>query len=120
MGYPTEYKPEGYGHPWQRVQDDHAALRVFISHVTSEFETRPAWVVTETGNGPRFTAFSDETYDYLMVFTGDALAPERRRRGIAIEPMTCAPNAFRSGDGLVVLDPGASMTSAWGITTTGF
>jgi aldose 1-epimerase len=34
---------------------------------------------------------------------------------VALEPMTCAPNAFRSGDGLIVLAPGQSITSVWGI-----
>ena len=29
----------------------------------------------------------------------------RRRRSLAIEPMTCAPNAFVTGDGLRVLEP---------------
>jgi aldose 1-epimerase len=50
-----------------------------------------------------------------MVFTGDALPEGERRRSIAVEPMTCAPNAFVSGDGLVVLDPGETHTAAWGI-----
>ncbi|HEY4845479.1 MAG TPA: aldose epimerase, partial [Candidatus Dormibacteraeota bacterium] len=36
-------------------------------------------------------------------------------RSLAIEPMTCAPNAFRSGDGLVVLQPGQSTSATWGI-----
>jgi len=35
--------------------------------------------------------------------------------GLAVEPMTRAPNAFRSGDGLVRLEPGASVTTSWGI-----
>jgi aldose 1-epimerase len=48
-----------------------------------------------------------------MVFTGDHPAVERR--GLAVEPMTCAPNAFRSGDGLRRLEPGASFTASWGI-----
>ena len=43
----------------------------------------------------------------------DALTPGQP--GIAIEPMTCAPNAFRSGDGLVVLQPGESWSGSWGI-----
>jgi aldose 1-epimerase len=48
-----------------------------------------------------------------MLFTGDMLAqPERRRRSLAVEPMTCAPNAFRSGDGLQTLAPGQSLTCA--------
>jgi aldose 1-epimerase len=33
--------------------------------------------------------------------------------------MTCPPNAFRSGEGLVRLEPGESHTSAWGITPAG-
>jgi aldose 1-epimerase len=30
--------------------------------------------------------------------------------------MTCAPNAFRSGDGLVRLEAGETHAGAWGIT----
>jgi aldose 1-epimerase len=55
-------------------------------------------------------------FPYLMVFSGDTLAPGRRRQGLAVEPMTCPPNAFRSGDGLVVLEAGQSWSGSWGIT----
>ena len=57
----------------------------------------------------------DESYRWLMVFTGDTLDPARRRRGVAVEPMTGAPNAFVTGDGLRVLEPQESSTSVWGI-----
>ena len=57
----------------------------------------------------------DESYLWLMVFTGDTLDPGRRRRGLAVEPMTCAPNAFVSGAGLRVLEPEESWTTTWGI-----
>ena len=58
----------------------------------------------------------DESYRYLMLFTGDTLPEEpRRRQGLGVEPMTCAPNAFASGDGLRVLEPGESFSAAWGI-----
>ena len=60
----------------------------------------------------------DATHSYLMVFTGDTLASERRRRGVAIEPMTCAPNAFQSGDGLRVLQPGETWSGEWGIAVS--
>jgi len=60
------------------------------------------------------TLWLDESYRYVMVFTGDH--PDVNRRGLAVEPMTCAPNAFRSGDGLIRLEPGASVSSAWGIS----
>jgi aldose 1-epimerase len=58
----------------------------------------------------------DESYPYLMVFTGDPL-PDVRRRSLAIEPMTCPPNAFRSGVGLIRLEPGATVASTWGIAS---
>lgn len=67
----------------------------------------------------RVTLWLDEHHPYLMLFTGDSLpAPERRRRGLGVEPMTCAPNALQSGDGLRTLEPGESFTSAWGIAPT--
>jgi aldose 1-epimerase len=40
----------------------------------------------------------------------------RRRRGLAVEPMTAAPDMLRSGDGLVVLDPGQEWSGTWGIS----
>lgn len=58
-------------------------------------------------------------YEYLMLFTGDALPdPHRRRTGLAVEPMTCAPNAFQSGDGLQVIEAGSSVSATWGLTIT--
>jgi aldose 1-epimerase len=66
-------------------------------------------------DGDTLTLWVDGAYRYLMVFTGDPL-PDVARRSLAVEPMTCAPNAFRSGEGLVTLAPGESTTSAWGIT----
>jgi aldose 1-epimerase len=56
----------------------------------------------------------DQSYAYLMLFSGDPL-PNVRRRSLAVEPMTCPPNAFRTGDGLIRLEPGASFTGTWGI-----
>lgn len=61
------------------------------------------------------TLWADESYPYLMIFTGDALPTAERRRSVAVEPMTCAPNAFASGDGLIVLEPGETHAAAWGI-----
>jgi aldose 1-epimerase len=64
----------------------------------------------------RATLWLDSSYGYVMVFTGDTLAPSARRRGLAVEPMTCAPNAFASGAGLVELAPGDSHRASWGIS----
>jgi aldose 1-epimerase len=66
--------------------------------------------------GRSVTLWMDEQHPFLMLFTGDTLAePQRRRRSLAVEPMTCAPNAFRSGMGLRTLQPGESFTGCFGI-----
>lgn len=62
------------------------------------------------------TLWVDERFGHVMVYTGDSLDPEARRTCLAVEPMTCPPDAFRSGTDLVVLQPGARWTGSWGIT----
>ncbi|MCW2924163.1 MAG: aldose epimerase [Thermoleophilia bacterium] len=57
----------------------------------------------------------DESYSWLQLFTGDTLAPERRRRGLAAEPMTAPANAFRSGTDVTRLEPGQAHTACWGL-----
>jgi aldose 1-epimerase len=58
----------------------------------------------------------DERFGYLMVFSGDTLEPAQRRTALAVEPMSCPPDAFRSGTDLVTLHPGGRWTGSWGIT----
>jgi aldose 1-epimerase len=65
-------------------------------------------------HGTQVCLWVDESSPYLMLFSGDPL-PDVHRRSLAVEPMTCPPNAFRSGDALIVLEPGSSFTSTWGI-----
>jgi len=56
-------------------------------------------------------------YQWLQVFTGDSLPlASRRVSGIAVEPMTCPPDAFNSGHDLLVLEPGQEFAAPWGIT----
>jgi aldose 1-epimerase len=72
--------------------------------------------VDAAGGGRGLTLWADEAFDYLMIYTGHSLEPEsRRRQGLAVEPMTCPPNAFRSGSGIARLDPGRGWSGSWGI-----
>lgn len=52
---------------------------------------------------------------WLHVFTGDTIAG-RERESLAIEPVTCPPDAFNSGVDLVVLEPGAAHRVSFTIT----
>jgi aldose 1-epimerase len=67
-----------------------------FTHLPATWEVRltdPA-----TGNSARLT--SDTRW--MQLYTANALG----RVGLAVEPMTCPPDAFVSGDDLVVLKPG--------------
>jgi len=66
--------------------------------------------------GTEVSLWVDESYPYLMLFSGDSL-PDVGRRSLAVEPMTCPPNAFRIGESLMRLKPGSSFTGTWGIPT---
>jgi aldose 1-epimerase len=67
-----------------------------------------------TSPGSAVTLWVDESYPYLMVFSGDPLA-DVNRRSLAVEPMSCPPNAFNTGDRSVCLEPGQSCVTRWGI-----
>jgi galactose mutarotase-like enzyme len=61
----------------------------------------------------------DRGFDFVQIYTGDASSdPARRRASLAVEPMSCAPNAFNSGHGLRVLAPGESFEGRWGISAS--
>jgi aldose 1-epimerase len=65
--------------------------------------------------GSRVGLWAGPGYRWLQVFTGDTLEPPRRRRALAVEPMTCPPNAFVTAEDLLVLEPGDSVTHTWGV-----
>jgi aldose 1-epimerase len=73
-----------------------------------------ATLASPSGGG--VAVWVDRSYPYLMLSTGDVL-PDVARRSIAIEPMTCPPNAFQTTEALIRLEPGAIFTGSWGITT---
>lgn len=59
--------------------------------------------------------WADESFPWVQVFTG-AAAEHKGLPGIAVEPMTCPPDAFNSRESLVTLEPGAEWTGTWGIS----
>lgn len=71
-----------------------------------------AWV-TLSGNGRTVWLWADDAHPWMEIYTADN-APDPRE-GLGVEPMTCPPNAFASGEGLVDLEPGERFTGTWGI-----
>jgi aldose 1-epimerase len=59
----------------------------------------------------------DGSMDTWQVCTGDHVGDVAfRRSGVAAEPMSCIADAFRTGERLVRLQPGASHEVTWGAT----
>lgn len=56
-----------------------------------------------------------QTCRWLMIYTADTLAPARRRTVLAIEPMTCPPDALNSHTDLDVVDPGEELVLQWSV-----
>lgn len=71
------------------------------------------WTVTlrdpDSGAGVALNADAP----WVQVYSGEILD----RVGIAVEPMSCAPDAFNSGEGLVILEPGASHTLTYTVVS---
>ena len=92
-----------------------------LDHAFADFERdengRVRIELRDPGAGTGLALWMDEAYGYVMLFTGDPL-PDVNRRSLAVEPMTCPPNAFSTGEAVIRLEPGGSFTSTWGITPT--
>lgn len=73
-----------------------------------------ARVLAEDGSGVECSWDSDRM-PWVQVHTADLPDPAETRRGLALEPMTCPPDAFNSGTDLVVLEPGAEHCAEWGL-----
>jgi aldose 1-epimerase len=72
-------------------------------------------VTLTTADGRGVAVWADGSFGWWQIFTGDTLPGERRRRSVAVEPMTCPPDAFRSGKDLITLEPGQAWHGTWGI-----
>ena len=66
-----------------------------------------------TGRTAGVELWADPDFAWVQVFTPDD--HPGRGRAVAVEPMTCPPDALNSGTGLLVVEPGRTWTGSWGI-----
>ncbi len=74
-----------------------------------------AHVVVRDPGGTGVGMAWDRSCAWLQLYTGDAEPPLPSRLGLAVEPMTCPPDAFNTGTDLVRLVPGDPHRVAWRI-----
>jgi aldose 1-epimerase len=68
-------------------------------------------VLDPTGNGVRMSF--GQWAPWVQIHTADRPEPQWNRSGLAVEPMSCPPNAFNTGTDLVVLSPGEHHEAEW-------
>lgn len=127
------YQTDGRGLPTSRFGVDgtphdfrtgrrigEARLDTPFTNLIRDGDGRATVELREADSGRTSSLWVDRHYTHLMIYSGDTLTdPARRRRGLAVEPMTCAPNMLRSGDGRVVLECDQTFEAWWGITGMG-
>jgi len=75
------------------------------------------WTVTLGGlDTGRLSVWGDETFRWAQVFTGRAHPGTEGSTGIAVEPMTCPPDAFNGAGDLLVIGRGQEVSGTWGIS----
>jgi len=93
-----------------RTEIDHA----FTSLTPSPDGLVRARVSTPEGVGVE-CVWDPAVLPWVQVHTADLPDPAQSRLGLAVEPMTCPPDAYSSGTDLVVLDPTAEHVAEWTI-----
>lgn len=83
-----------------------------VDHPFGDLTGGPA-VLHDPASGHATALHLGEGCRWLHVFTCDTQEPARQ--AVAIEPMSCPPDAFRTGTDLVVLEPGGSHRLAFSI-----
>jgi aldose 1-epimerase len=91
----------------------------FIDHAFTELDRDSDEVATVRVTAPSgtgvFLSWGTEC-QWVQIHTADLPHdPANSRLGLAVEPMTCPPDAFNTGTDLVVLEPAESHTAEWTI-----
>lgn len=85
-----------------------------LAHLERDKSGWATALVTSKNSSRRISIRIDQAFDFVVIYTGDQISAPSARKGFAIEPMTCAPDAFHHAAwGLRSLAPGESMSGSY-------
>lgn len=94
------------------------ALDTAFTDLTRDADGRAEVSLRHPATGRAVRLWMDHSHRWVQVYTGDDLGSQART-ALAVEPMTAPPNAFRTGEDLVVLasagSDGDEHSSSWGL-----
>ena len=79
---------------------------LFIDHAFKYSSDYPRSILLLNAEGQGAEVIFDEQSKWIQIHTADRDLQADSRMAVAIEPMTCPPDAFNSGIDLIVLEPG--------------
>lgn len=91
----------------------------FIDHAFCDITRDDAGIASvrlTTSDGSGVAVSWGAELPWVQVHTADQPVATENRIGLAVEPMTCPPDAFNSGTDLIVLEPNASSSASWVIS----
>lgn len=99
----------------------HALDDVQIDHAFTDLVRDDSGLATVRVTDPRHGSGTAMVWDgscpWVQIHTADLpKKPESTRLGLAVEPMTCPPDAFNTGEDLVVLEPQETHQTGWTIS----
>ena len=87
----------------------------FIDHAFTVDDSKPRTITLRADDGHGVEMTFDETSRWVQIHTADRDGGDTSRRCLAVEPMTCPPDAFRSGEDVIWLGAGDKTESSWRI-----
>ena len=79
---------------------------LFIDHAFKYSSDYPRSILLLNAEGQGAEVIFDDQSKWIQIHTADRDLQADSRMAVAIEPMTCPPDAFNSGIDLIVLEPG--------------
>src|SRR5690625_422234 len=91
----------------------------FIDHAYTGLDVdedgRCTVAITADDGAGAYLHWDGRQLPWVQVHTADRPEPQWHRAGLAVEPMTCPPDAFNTGVDLITLEPGDGHTASWTI-----